>query len=85
MLYCDNGGVHNLLVGSEPTHCIGYLPLCILHINACLYPPFGDVILYGLCLYYCHLLLIYYPGFVPVLSIVGFGNLGIVSARPINE
>ena len=34
MFYFDNGGVHNLLVGSEPTHCDGYASLCILHIAA---------------------------------------------------
>ena len=29
MLCLDNGSAHNLLVGSEPTHCCCYLYLCI--------------------------------------------------------
>ena len=29
MLCFDNGGVHHLLVGSEPTHCDGYVSICI--------------------------------------------------------
>ena len=40
MFFFDNGSVHYLVVGSEPTHCDGYLSLCILHIDASLYPPF---------------------------------------------
>ena len=55
----DNEGVHHLVVGSEPTHCDSYLSLCILRINACLYPPFGGVILYGLCRYYAFIALLF--------------------------
>ena len=40
MLCFDNGSVHHLVVGSEPTHCDGYLSLCILHIDACCILPF---------------------------------------------
>ena len=31
MLCFDNGGVHHLLVGSEPTHCDGHF--CLLHLQ----------------------------------------------------
>ena len=53
MLCFDNGSVHHLVVGSEPTHCDGYLSLCILHIDACWYPPFEGMTFYGLCYIYC--------------------------------
>ena len=39
MLCFDNGGVHRLLVGSEPTHCNGYVSIYILLII--LYPTLG--------------------------------------------
>ena len=45
----DNGSVHHLVVGSEPTHCDGYLSLCILHIYAYLVSYHWWVKLYGLC------------------------------------
>ena len=44
MLRFDNGGVHNLLVGSEPTHCIGYLYVCITGFKL-LYSTLGGVTL----------------------------------------
>ena len=69
MLCFDNGGVHNLVVGSEPTHCNGYLYVYIYRFKL-YYPTLGGVKLYGLCLNYCYLLLYDLPGDVPVLSIV---------------
>ena len=38
----DDGGVHNLLVGSEPIHCSYYLSLCIYRLQTLLsYPWWG--------------------------------------------
>ena len=41
-MFFDNGCVHNLLVGSEPTHCSYYPFLCISMLLTC-YPTFGGV------------------------------------------
>ena len=39
----DNGCVHNLLVGSEPTHCSDYLSLCFYRLQILLsYPWWGE-------------------------------------------
>ena len=56
----DNGGVHYLVMGSEPTHCDDYLSL--LHFTyycLILYPTIGGVKLYGLCLYYAFVVLLF--------------------------
>ena len=42
----DNGCVHNLLVGSEPTHCIYILLLCIYRLQTLLYYPLVEWNLY---------------------------------------
>ena len=102
MLCFDNGSAHNLLVGSEPTHCCRYLYLRIplfrlvilpllglklLNFPYCwhiLYPTFGGVIPYAFIVIIA-LFALCFAELVPVFSIVGFGILGIVSARPINE
>ena len=57
MLCFDNGGVHNLLVGSEPTHCIGYLYIRICRFKT-LYPTLG-----GVEPIFCILSSIFYPTF----------------------
>ena len=81
----DIGGVHNLLVGSESTQCGCHIYLCFRRFkNIFLYPTIGGVIPYVIMII-ISLLLYVLPGDVPCLVIVGFGILGIVSARPINE
>ena len=84
MLCIDNGGVHNLLVGSEPTHCSCYLHLRLSMLwnrYLYIYKPivsylwWGDI--YDLCLFiaiYCFMIL---PGFVPVLSQLGLASSGL--------
>ena len=60
------------------------LNLLSLLIVSLLYPTFGGVTF----MVYVDIVALFalrFAGLVPVLSIVGFGILGIVSARPINE